>query len=134
MLVNVWATWCGSCKAELPMLLKLQREYAAQGIGLLLASVDGPAEAQKAVEMLQEYGATGPTLLVGGSLETFKAQMNPRWKGSLPATFLFDRAGKLRYFWGAQAFEEEVRPILDGFLRGEQIDGAANFSVRRSPG
>ena len=50
----------------------------------------------------------------------------------LPASFLFDGTGKLRYFWPGEAFENEVVPIIDGLLAGKAIDGEANISV--SPG
>ncbi len=133
-LVNVWASWCGSCRAEMPMLLSLREEYAAKGVHMLFVSVDAPQDAEKAMAFLDELHAPPPRLMVSGSLEAFKAAMSPVWRGSLPATFLFDNQGALRFTWGAQVFESELRPVLDGFLRGEPIDGAANFSVRRSPG
>ena len=57
--------------------------------------------------------------------------MNPRWPGMLPASFLFDTAGKLRYFWPGEAFENEVLPIVNDLLAGKPIDGEANFSVQQ---
>lgn len=46
VLVNFWATWCDSCKEELPVLEELQRARAGDGFELLAVSVDDdPAKA-----------------------------------------------------------------------------------------
>jgi thiol-disulfide isomerase/thioredoxin len=132
-LVNVWASWCGSCKHELPMLQKVVADYEKQGAKLLLVSVDEPAEEDKAREVLADLGFSDRGFVAKQPLEPFKMALTPRWPGMLPATFLFDETGKLRYFWGGEVFEKELRPIVEGFLRGETIDGEANFALSTSP-
>ena len=47
----------------------------------------------------------------------------------LPASFLFDGTGKVRYFWGGEVFEVEIVPILEGLLAGKAIDGEARFDL-----
>ena len=47
----------------------------------------------------------------------------------LPATFLYDARGKLRYYWGGPAYEHEILPIIEGLLRGDAIDGEASFGL-----
>jgi thiol-disulfide isomerase/thioredoxin len=128
-LVNAWASWCGSCKHELPMLQKVAREFASQGVQLLLVSVDDPEQEQSAAELLGKLGFTQLGFVAAAPLESFKMAMHPDWPGMIPATFLFDADGKLRYFWGGEAFESELRPVVERFLRGERIDGAANYKV-----
>jgi thiol-disulfide isomerase/thioredoxin len=132
-LVNVWASFCGSCRAEMPMMLKVKERYREQGIELVFVSVDQLDKTKEAVAFLDELHVPTPSYIVLGRLGLFKKAMSPMWPGSLPATFLFDATGKLRYFWGARVFEEELTPILDGFLAGEDIDGVANVMIRRSP-
>lgn len=132
VLINVWASWCGSCKAEMPMLQKIEQRYAARGIRLVVVSVDQLDQAAAALGFVEEMQLPKPALIVTERLGLFKPALSPLWRGTLPATFLFDETGKLRYFWGAQVFEEELTPVLDGFLAGEVIDGAANFSVQIS--
>ena len=40
VLLNFWATWCGPCRLEMPMLSKLQHEHASQGFVVLYVSLD----------------------------------------------------------------------------------------------
>ncbi len=134
VLVNVWATFCHPCKEEMPLLLELRRRYAERGLDVWFVSVDAHEQAQAALEFLQQQKAPVPSYVAVGPLGYFKQAMSPLWEGSLPATFLFDQYGRLRYMWAAQAFEPELVPILDGFLAGEKIDGMANFRIRRGPG
>src|SRR4051812_29908056 len=53
-LVNAWATWCGSCEHELPMLQALADKLAARGVRVFLVSVDEPDDRAKAQAMLAE--------------------------------------------------------------------------------
>ena len=67
--------------------------------------------------------------LAAPPLDAFKAGMSPRWPGMLPASFLFDETVKLRYFWGGEAFESEILPIVEGLLAGRPIDGESRFDL-----
>jgi hypothetical protein len=79
--------------------------------------------------MLHELFNDGPSFVVDEPLDAFKTAMNPRWLGMLPATFLYDRTAKLRYFWGGTVYEKEITPLLRRYLAGEVIDGEADFSL-----
>jgi thiol-disulfide isomerase/thioredoxin len=129
VLINAWATWCDSCQHELPTLQKLADRWAAQGVRVLLVSVDEPEDRDRAKAFLAENAIHLPSYLAARPLGEFKAGINPRWPGMLPASFLFDGAGKLRYFWGGEAFEAELTPIVEGLLAGKPIDGEARFDL-----
>jgi cytochrome c biogenesis protein CcmG/thiol:disulfide interchange protein DsbE len=56
-LVNVWATWCGPCRAEFPELARLHAEFAPRGLRVLAVAID--AEGAAAVRpFVAEQGAT----------------------------------------------------------------------------
>ena len=129
VLVNAWATWCETCEHELPMLQSLADKFEARGVRVLLVSVDEPDAGAEVPGFLKEKSIRLPTFLAARPLGPFKAGMTPRWPGMLPATFLFDGTGKLRYFWGGEAFENEVVPIVEGLLEGIAIDGEKRFDV-----
>lgn len=117
-LVNAWASWCGPCRREVPMLQKLAPKFAAQGVSILLVSLDEPADGAKALAFLDEEAVTLPSVLAARPLGPFKLGMAPSWPGMLPASFLFDAEGTRRYFFGGEAFEEEMVPVIDSFVKG----------------
>jgi len=97
-----------------PSLLK----YASDGVGVLLVTIDRPADRAKAQRMLARYrlNALRAVLLDAPDPDPVaKAMGEPKWDGTLPATFVFDARGKLaRSFIGRAApaaLEEAVRAV-----------------------
>lgn len=71
LIVNFWATWCAPCRREIPLLMKLRREHAGDGLEVLGIAVDfGDAVRQYAAEVGIDY-----PILVGeeGGLEAAQA-------------------------------------------------------------
>jgi thiol-disulfide isomerase/thioredoxin len=128
-LVNAWASWCGPCRREVPMLQALSGNLKPQGIEVVFVSVDDPKDEAKAVSFLKDNHITLKSYLVEGSLGDFKAGINPRWPGMLPASFLFNRQAELVHFWGGEAFEEEIVPIIDAFVAGRPIEAETRFGL-----
>ncbi len=133
VLINAWASWCGPCRVEMPMLVKLRETYAQRGIDVWFVSVNQSSEAEQVLAVLNERKVPLPHYVAKGLIGYFIDALSPIWQGSLPATFLYDGDGKLRYFWGAHVFEEEITPLLEDFLAGKPIDGVANVQVRKGP-
>jgi len=128
-LVNAWASFCGPCKREIPMFETLAATLRPRGIDVVLVSVDEPGDHQKAEAWLRERKVGLTSYLAARPLGEFKRGMNPRWPGMLPASFLFDAAGELRYYWGGEAFEDEVKPVLEAFLAGKPLEGESTPAV-----
>ncbi|HEY2406027.1 MAG TPA: TlpA disulfide reductase family protein [Polyangiaceae bacterium] len=129
VLVNAFASWCEPCREELPLLGGMAKALADQGVALWLVSMDDPETRPAAAELLAELGLTVPAFAARPPLADFKPALNPRWPGMIPASFLFDAGGKLRYFWAGEAYPREIQPIIDGFLAGRPIDGEAHFGL-----
>jgi thiol-disulfide isomerase/thioredoxin len=120
-VVNVWASWCGSCKGEVPMLLQLRGAFPE--LDFVFVSADELPDVPKAVALMREWSGPLPVLAVTGPMTPFKRAMHPTWRGAIPATFLFDDAQRRRHFWEGPILEHEISPILQGYLAGEPIDG-----------
>lgn len=48
VVMNIWATWCAPCVAEMPTLAKLQAAYVGKGVEVVAVSIDSPEAATKA--------------------------------------------------------------------------------------
>lgn len=134
-IVNIWASWCGSCKKELPMLASIQEAYQGHGLGLVLVTADEPEQLPKARALLEQAGLSGASFkgeafYMAGPLSNFIKTVEPRWKGAVPTTLLIDHTGKVRYFWNGPVLDSEISPIVQGFLAGEKIDGMMDVEAR----
>jgi cytochrome c biogenesis protein CcmG/thiol:disulfide interchange protein DsbE len=58
VLLNVWATWCGPCRIEMPSIEQLHRAYASKGLRVIAVSVDEPGMAPQIRSFVKEYGLT----------------------------------------------------------------------------
>jgi thiol-disulfide isomerase/thioredoxin len=125
-LVNAWASFCGPCKREIPMLEGLAKKLRPRGIDIVLVTVDEPGDEAKALAFLRERGIKLTSYVAARPLGEFKSGMNPRWPGMLPASFLFDREGTLRYYWGGEAFKNEIAPVLEALADGRPIHGESS--------
>lgn len=110
VLVNLWATWCPPCKAEMPTLQAYHDKYAADGF-TVIAINDGDPTAD-VIQFVQEYQLTFPVWLDPTYIATEQAfkTMN------LPSSFVIDRGGTIRLFWvgeiSAKMLEKYVTPII----------------------
>jgi thiol-disulfide isomerase/thioredoxin len=128
-VINVWATWCGPCREELPMLAKVSARFENRGLVVLPLSVDEPENESKVAPMLKEFGFAGPYYVASRPLDALKRSLDPTWPGNIPVSFLLDGKATRRFFWTAQVYESELLPKLEAFLSGSLDAGRADFPV-----
>lgn len=93
ILVNLWATWCGPCKAEMPELVKIQDEHKEQGFEIIGLNIDDEEDAEMVKSFGEQMGlnyqlAKGEYKLGGDFLKISKVD-------AIPQSFLIDRDGRL---------------------------------------
>ena len=112
MLINFWATWCGPCRQEMPMLMDLQRQYGSNGLQIVGIALD---DAQSVSSFVSTYGITYP-ILVGESdvFDTSAAYGNV--DGVLPHTVLVDKNGIVRWQYAGKIHSEDVTGLLKDLL------------------
>jgi thiol-disulfide isomerase/thioredoxin len=94
VVLHFWATWCAPCVEELPALAKIFSELEAGGGRVVFLSLDKPADAAHAKEMLDALGAGfAHYLLDAPDADPIIRIVDPAWEGALPATFVYDRKG-----------------------------------------
>lgn len=88
VLVDFWASWCGPCRRETPVVAELYDKYKSKGLEVLGVAVwDRPKDTQKAIE---ELGITWPQILNAGDIPTKAYGIN-----SIPHIILFGPDGTI---------------------------------------
>ena len=108
-LVNVWATWCGPCKAEFPELQALHTAYAPRGLRLLAVSIDSEADSVVA----SSARAMGATFVIGRDPEDqVRGQFGTV---GIPETWLIGSNGTLlwRHSGVISAGDRELRSAIE---------------------
>jgi thiol-disulfide isomerase/thioredoxin len=112
VFLNLWATWCGPCLAEMPAMASLYQQLSGSGFSMVAVSEEDP-------ETVREFLADSPY--------PFKILMDPenvlgnRFEVQrIPSTFIIDREGRLAlrqtgaYHWDAAEVVEQFEPLLAG--------------------
>ena len=105
--VDVWATWCGPCKAEIPALKTLEHDYHNNNITFLSVSVDTDKEAW--INMLADKQLGGVQLWADGWTEITKSYAI----NGIPRFLLFDADGNVISLDAPRPSSEEIRELLD---------------------
>lgn len=116
VVLNVWATWCTPCREEFPDLLRLEREYRDRGLRLVLVSGDFDSELPAVKRFLAEQGVTFLTYLKQDDDMRFIAGLDPRWSGALPATLVYDGAGRQVWFREGRAAYDTLKTRIEEAL------------------
>ena len=112
VVVNFWATWCGPCQREIPLLNRMHREYAPKGVQILGVAVDFAEDVQAFVAkkplayptlMGEEDGAAAAAAFGIESL-------------AFPFTAFTDRQGRVLSVHLGELHEPELRVILDAIV------------------
>lgn len=113
LLCNFWATWCAPCRAEMPLLDALQRQYGANGVQVVGIAADNAAKVR---EYLREI-RIGFTILVAeaAAIPLMRAAGNSA--GALPFTAMLDREGRLRHRKLGAYTEPELQREVATLLR-----------------
>jgi peroxiredoxin len=97
-LVNLWATWCGPCVAEMPELVEMHRMYRKRDFELVTISLDVADDKDKAAQTLREQHASAKNYLFDSTDRDKLAEaLDPEWPGPLPYTLLIAPGGKILY-------------------------------------
>ncbi|HEX7035149.1 MAG TPA: TlpA disulfide reductase family protein [Pseudomonadales bacterium] len=90
VLINFWASWCGPCRQEMPLLDRLHQRYEDAGFAVLGINVEG--EEAPARQLIDKIPVSFPVLIDQGQ------QVSERYElQAMPSTVVVDRDGVVRY-------------------------------------
>ncbi len=90
VMVNFWATWCGPCQQEMPLLDQMYKKYKPAGFTLIGVNVDKDAPPVK--ELLARKPVSFPVLLDPANQVSKAYHVD-----EMPSSVIIDRKGEIRY-------------------------------------
>ncbi len=114
VLLNVWATWCPPCRAEMPSIEKLYRQYGPRGLNVVAVSVDDAVSEDAIRAFARDLGLTFQILHdpAGKIEQTYQTT-------GYPETFVIGKDGVIRKKWiGAADWNDQGNRALIAQLLG----------------
>lgn len=111
VMINFWASWCGPCRQEMPLLDELYNNYKPLGFTILGVNVE--EDSGKAKALLKDIPVSFPVLF--DTQNTVSRLYNVV---AMPSTVLVDRDGKVRYLHKGykpgyeQHYQEQIRSLI----------------------
>lgn len=106
LVVNLFATWCPPCRAEMPMLVETAAAYRAKGVDFVAVSLD--RDGAKVVKpFVAKYKIDFPVLFPSGGPSIADGVT------SIPVTLVIDRQGRLAQTYSGMVSEQELTRDLD---------------------
>lgn len=113
VFVDVWATWCGPCRQELPHLKKLEEEMKGKDVVFIGVSVDELKNRDKWVKFIEDEKLPGVQLLAGPG---GKISQDYKITG-IPRFMVFDREGKIVEANSPRPSNPDLKALLEQELR-----------------
>lgn len=99
VLLNVWATWCGPCRVEMPSMEALYREFGPRGLRVVAVNAADPDASDSTVKAFaKEYGLTFDVLrdMPASGQDSITVLYKTR---GFPESFVIDKQGTIRKKW-----------------------------------
>jgi peroxiredoxin len=117
LVINVWATWCAPCVAELPEFVTMNRMYRRRDFQLVTLCLDDPEKKDAALKVLQDKKVAATNHLVKTKdRDKFAEALDKEWPGPVPYTLVVAPGGKVIYRKAGAVEPLEVRRAVVGFL------------------
>ena len=115
VLLDIWATWCGPCRVEIPGFIRLQEKYRDQGLEVIGVSIDPYTSGQGETivrPFMEQFGINYKIWMVNSPTMFGKY---PPGRG-IPTTYIIDRNGRtVKMYVGVQPesqFESDIKELL----------------------
>lgn len=111
-VINFWATWCGPCVKELPLIEKLNAEKHPD-VNITLVSLDYADKVEKVNSFLARRKMTAKVLLLDEiDYNSWIDKVEPTWGGAIPATLVFNPKSGRRKFVEKELHEGDLEKLI----------------------
>ncbi len=129
VVVNFWATWCAPCRKEMPLLSRIQRQFAARGVQFIGAAADSPAEASAVAQFVARAAVEFPVWLGATTDDTERAGLPP----ILPGTVVLDRDGRIVKRLAGVVHEDPLVEAIERALTSIEAADRSSVAPRSTP-
>ena len=112
LLVNFWATWCAPCLKEMPLIIKAQKRYGAQGFQVIGPAMD---EAKDVQALATKLGVNYPVMADFASADAAMATLGNK-QGALPFSVFIDAKGMVVKTVLGALHEEDLDALIQTHL------------------
>ncbi len=111
ILVNVWATWCGPCRQEIPELIDLQNSHQSKGFEIIGLNLDSSEDSNEIKTFEKEMKIN--YLIARGEEKLFGEFEKVSQRPAIPQSFLINRDGKLMgvFVGGGKALKRLIESV-----------------------
>jgi thiol-disulfide isomerase/thioredoxin len=124
VVLNFWATWCGPCNQEMPLLVEAEKEYGPRGVVFIGASLDDEKTRANIPAFLRKYQVAFPVWVGAGPDELEKLGMGE----AVPDTAFIDAEGRIVARVLGEIRKEELAERLQ-WLTGKQTGSPPEAKV-----
>ena len=117
VLIDVWATWCGPCKVEIPHLKKLEEELKGKNIAIVSISVDVEKDKEKWKNFVQKESLGGIQLFASGWGDITRYYDI----SGIPRFMVFDQEGKIVTADAPRPSNPELKTLLETIERENAV-------------
>ena len=110
--IDMWATWCGPCKYEIPFLKELEEEYKDKDIKFVSISIDARKDEDKWRKMIKDKELTGTQLLADNEYQSQFVQ--DYYIQGIPRFIILDPNGNIVDYDAPRPSEPRLKDVLNG--------------------
>jgi thiol-disulfide isomerase/thioredoxin len=117
-VINVWATWCAPCVAELPDFVEMNRMYRKRDFEMITISMDEDDRKDRALKQLKDLHVSSKNYILktDGDRDAAMTNLDEKWEGPLPHTVIIAPGGKILYRNTGGIDPLEVKRVIVGYL------------------